>query len=377
MELSVIILNYNASVFLELCVESVSRATHNINVEIIVADNDSTDDSIYRLVARYDNVKVIRLDDNYGFSKGNNIAVAKARGKFICLVNPDVIVGETVFDESIAYFKKSEKQVHSDSNGSTRENAELGFLGIKLVDGKGVFLPESKRRILTPINALKKLFGFSSSYYDQRLEQNEEGETETLVGAFIMGKKSVYLELGGLDERYFMYGEDIDLSYTALKEGYKNYYLGSQCAIHFKGESTVKDQIYHKRFYGAISLFYEKHYPKGKLFSGLLLGLLPKISRRQAVINLVVSPISIICVTNDLNFTPAWASRSISWEELNRIEDIQTRLVFDSSSLSFKDIINFLNRNSNPGFSFRFLTLDRSAYAGSDSSDYRGEIIKF
>jgi GT2 family glycosyltransferase len=329
------------------------------------------------LAARYDNMKIIRLDDNYGFSKGNNIAVEQARGKFICLINPDVIVGENVFEESIAFIEESGNKIHSNPSRSITEKAKPGFLGIKLMDGNGAFLPESKRRTPTPINALKKLLGFSSSYYDQRLEEHEDGETEILVGAFMMGKKSIYLELGGLDERYFMYGEDIDLSYTALKSGYKNYYLGSQCAIHFKGESTVKDHQYHKRFYGAISLFYEKHYPKGKLFSGLLKGLLPKISRKQVVAGLGTSNTSIICVTNDPDFAPVWASRSILWEELSGMEDIQTKFVFDSSSLSFKDIIGFLNRNNKNGFSFRFLTSDRSAYAGSDSSDYRGEVIKF
>jgi GT2 family glycosyltransferase len=377
MELSVIILNYNASVFLELCVESVLRATKNLKAEIIVADNDSTDDSINRLVSRYDNVKIIRLDDNYGFSKGNNIAVEQARGEFICLVNPDVIVSEKVFEKSIDFFRSIEES-HTERSLDNTTNLEPGFLGIKLIDGTGTFLPESKRRIPTPLNALNKLLGFSSSYYDKRLEENEDGATDVLVGAFIMGRKSVYQELGGLDERYFMYGEDIDLSYTALKNGYKNYYLGSQQAIHFKGESTVKDQLYQERFYGAISLFYEKHYPTGKLLSRLFKGILPKLSRKQEASDLSPSDReSIICVTNDPTFNPAWASRSISWEELDRLEELKATLVFDSKSLSFEDSMQFMNKRSELKSSFRFLTLDRSAYAGSDSSYHRGDVIRF
>jgi len=362
MELSIVILNYNASVFLELCVESVTRATKNIAVEIIVADNDSTDDSIARLTATYKNVKVLRLDDNYGFSKGNNIAVEQARGEFICLVNPDVIVGENVFESCLAFAKVKSK---------------TGFIGIKLIDGKGNFLPESKRRVPKPWNAMKKLLGFSSSYYDNRISENQDGETEILVGAFMLGRKSVYQQLGGLDERYFMYGEDIDLSYTTLQQGYQNYYLGSLKAIHFKGESTIKDTAYKERFYGAMSLFYDKHYPKGKIFSGLLKYVLPKFSRsKKPEIATTHKDQQQLLVTEDPNFKPDWATEISTFDNLNTDFTTDAKIIWDVQTLEVDKVIHFMEQQKESNLIYRFLTADRSAFAGSDSSHERGEVQK-
>ncbi|SCX87157.1 Glycosyltransferase, GT2 family [Nonlabens sp. Hel1_33_55] len=375
MKLSVIILNYNARVFLELCVESVLRATQHLDAEVIVADNDSTDDSIERLLRIFPQVKVIRLDDNYGFSKGNNVAVEQARGEYICLVNPDVIVGEQVFENCLAFFNKKDQEVNAEPNLNIKAEAKSGFLGIKLIDGSGKYLPESKRRIPTRKGILKKMLGFSDSYYDQRIQEDENGPTEILVGAFLMTRKSVYLELGGLDERYFMYGEDIDLTYTATKYGFHNYYLGSETAIHFKGESTVKDAKYLERFYGAMYLFYEKHYPNGKWLSKFLKFAAPKLlGNKKPEAPQEVDQLPLVCVTNDDEYQPEWAERSMSFNDFTSEKDKSCKYVFDLDSLDNSNLIQNMNRTSGITCKYRFLNPNRTAYAGSDSSSYRGEV---
>ncbi|KQC34397.1 hypothetical protein AAU57_14400 [Nonlabens sp. YIK11] len=388
MDLSVIILNYNARVFLELCVASVLRATENLHAEVIVADNDSTDDSVERLLKAFPQVKVIRLDDNYGFAKGNNVAVEQARGTHICLVNPDAIVGEKVFanclnffqskalevDGETAFLEQSDEEVHTERIRGTKANSQIGFLGIQLIDGKGTYLPESKRRVPTRSGILKKILGFSGSYYDQRLEQNQDGPTEVLVGAFLMGKREVYNRLGGLDERYFMYGEDIDLSFTAIKDGLQNYYLGSQTAIHFKGESTIKDAKYFERFYGAMHLYYEKHYPKGKWLTGLLRYMTRFFKSHDTDVEFIAKKLPTVCVTNDAAYQPDWASRSISFKEFIQEGTSNSKYVFDLGSLELDKLVETLASTSNNQGQYRFLTWNRTAYAGSDTSTERGEV---
>ncbi|BAO55506.1 glycosyl transferase, group 2 family protein [Nonlabens marinus S1-08] len=320
-----------------------------------------------RLMSRYKNIKTIRLDDNYGFSKANNIAVEQSKGEFICLVNPDVIVGEEVFEKSIAFYENNEL------------NTDIGFCGIQLVDGSGTFLPESKRRIPKPLSALGKLLGYSGAYYDNRILKDQDAPTEVLVGAFMLAKKSVYQECGGLDERYFMYGEDIDLSYTALKAGYQNYYLGSLSAIHFKGESTVKDKASQQLFYSAMILFFKKHYPRAKFLSQFLSYMLPRItlSRKRTYLEDSATNPSLICVTEDSSFEPSWAEEKVPLGVLKTNEKAKARFIVDCASLSFKEVIQTIKESAGAFKTYRFLTQDRSAYAGSDTSENKGEVKKF
>lgn len=364
MELSVIILNFNASVFLELCVESCLRATSNLNAEIIVIDNDSSDDSMDRLCKRYPQVKTIRLDNNYGFSKGNNIAVAQAQGTHICLINPDVVVGEKVLENGLAFAKA---------------NSNSGFIGVRLIDGTGKFLPESKRRIPKPWSALKKLIDLPSGYYDSRIDMEEDNSTEVLVGAFMLGEKKLYDELGGFDERYFMYGEDIDLSYTALKAGFTNYFLGSQSCIHFKGESTVKDSNYKERFYGAMGLFYQKHHPAGKFLGAFLKWFLPKFSKSSINSTFINSTQQrdIVVVTNDREFSMRQAYKTLVWNDLENLSLHNQHFIWDISTLKIENIINFMWVERHKKHTYRFLNQKRDAVAGSDSRDYPGEVRKF
>jgi GT2 family glycosyltransferase len=234
---------------------SLNKALENLESEILVIDNAS-EDNTSKLVAQYHpEVKFIQNELNEGFSKANNRAIKQAKGEYICLVNPDTIVTETLLDTVL--------QKH-------QSKKNIGILGVRLIDGTGNFLPESKINKLTLKVAALKLLGFSKSYFNNNLDENSEGETSTLVGAFMCFKKENYLQLDGLDERYFMYGEDIDLSYQFIKAGFKNYYLGSEKMIHFKGESTLRDEVYFKRFFDSVKLFFTKHYSISKLLIGVV-----------------------------------------------------------------------------------------------------------
>jgi GT2 family glycosyltransferase len=259
MQLSVIILNYNVRYFLELCVSSVQKALENIDSEIIVIDNNSQDDSCAMMKRRFPNVKLIENKENSGFPKGNNIGVAVAQGEYICILNPDTVVAEDTFSKVLAFTKKQN---------------DLGIIGVKLIDGTGNFLPESKRGIPTPWVAFTKIMGLYKlfpnafgKYYAHHLSENETGKVEILVGAFMLMKRDLYNEVGGFDENCFMYSDDVDLSYMVLKKGKSNYYFHETSVVHYKGESTVKDGTYMKRNQQAMNFFYKKHFRISFLFS--------------------------------------------------------------------------------------------------------------
>ena len=253
MKLSVVILNYNVRYFLEQCIRSVQAATKDLEAEIIVIDNNSQDDSCQMVKSLFPNVILIENKENVGFSKANNQAVAKAKGEYVCILNPDTAVSEDTFKVALKY---------------SETVPDIGALGVYLMDGTGNFLPESKRNLPTPKVSLLKLTGFTQKYYANQILDTEHGPVGVLVGAFMLLKRSIYNEVGGFDEDYFMYGEDIDISYKIAKAGYQNYYLGSSTVLHYKGESTQKDEAYFERFYGAMQIFYSKHFNKSILLEG-------------------------------------------------------------------------------------------------------------
>ena len=184
MQLSVIILNYNVRYFLELCVISVQKALETIDAEIIVVDNNSSDGSCEMIKQRFPNITFIANKENLGFPKGNNIGVAQAKGKYICILNPDTVVAEDTFSEILAFAEKQQ---------------DLGIVGCKLIDGTGNFLPESKRGVPTPFVAFTKIFGlykfsnYFGNYYAQHLQESETGKVSILVGAFMVMKRELYL----------------------------------------------------------------------------------------------------------------------------------------------------------------------------------------
>lgn len=266
-DLSVIIVNYNVEYFLDQCLDSVRKASKNLQVEVFVVDNDSKDGSVDMVRRKYPEVKLIENKDNVGFSKANNQAIDLSNGKFILLLNPDTVVGEDSFEKPVNYLN-----AHPD----------FGGLGVKMLDGKGKFLPESKRGLPTPMVAFYKIFGLSSvfprskrfgQYHLGHISKNETAEVDILSGAYMMLRKEALLKTGLLDETFFMYGEDIDLSYRIQKAGYKNVYFADTSIIHYKGESTKKGSAnYVFVFYRAMVIFARKHFSQNNawLYSFLI-----------------------------------------------------------------------------------------------------------
>ena len=259
MQLSVIIVNYNVKYFLEQCLYSVLKASKHTNAEIIVVDNHSTDGSATYLPDKFPAVQFIWNKENVGFAKANNQALAVAKGSYILFLNPDTILPEDCFDQCISFFQ---------------QNPLAGALGIRMVDGSGQFLKESKRAFPSPLTSLFKLSGLTqlfphskilARYHLGHLPDNQNHEVDVLAGAFIMLPKNILQKVGSFDESFFMYGEDVDLSYRIQQAGYKNYYFADSTIIHFKGESTKKGSLnYVRLFYQAMSLFVKKHYSGGK-----------------------------------------------------------------------------------------------------------------
>lgn len=261
-KLSVIIVNYNVKYFLEQAIQSSLKAAAQIPSEIIVVDNNSVDGSVEFVRNKFPQVRIIANKENTGFSKANNQAIEIAQGEYILLLNPDTVVQEDTFSKCIQFM-----DTHADAGG----------LGVKMIDGKGIFLPESKRAFPSPTVAFYKAFGLANlfpkssvfgKYHLGYLDENKIHEVDVLAGAFMLIRKSVLDEIGLLDETFFMYGEDIDLSYRIIRAGYKNYYFPETTIIHYKGESTKKGSLnYVKMFYNAMKIFAQKH------FSGTRAGL--------------------------------------------------------------------------------------------------------
>jgi GT2 family glycosyltransferase len=325
-ELSIVIVNYNVRYFLELCLNSVEGATSLIKAEVIVVDNNSTDGSCEMVKKSFPNTLLIENNDNVGFSKANNRGVAIASGKYICILNPDTVVAEDTFLKLLKF-----------SNSINN----IGIVSCKLIDGSGGFLPESKRNIPTRRVAIKKLIGFSRDYYVSELKNDNIGKVPVFVGAFMLLKKNVYECVGGFDERYFMYGEDIDLSYSVLNAGYDNYYYGKTTIIHFKGESTLKDEVYAKRFYGAMQLFYNKHF-KANLFFDI-------------IVKLGVSLIPLF--------------KSVLKE---KVIDVKPESVLETAELTYKEIIQLIEKKR---FYYNIHIENTNFTIGSKSSKSRGEVV--
>lgn len=226
-----------------------------MEAELIVVDNNSRDDSLVYLQPQFPGVHFIASAENLGFAKACNLGLQQATGQYILFLNPDTIVPEDCFRSCIHFFET---------------HPQAGALGIKMLDGKGQFLKESKRAFPSPMTSLFKLFGLAtlfpsskifSKYHLGYLNENEDHEVDVLAGAFMMIPKEVLNKVGGFDETFFMYGEDVDLSYRIQKAGYTNYYFAGSHIIHFKGESTRKGTMnYVRMFYNAMSIFVRKHY---------------------------------------------------------------------------------------------------------------------
>jgi GT2 family glycosyltransferase len=259
LDLSVIIVNYNVKHFLEQCLYSVRKACNGLQAEILVIDNRSSDGSLAYLQPAFPDVQFIANKDNAGFGKACNQGLAISKGKYILFLNPDTIVPEDCFLQCRDFMES-----HPDA----------GALGIRMLDGSGRFLKESKRSFPSPLTSLFKLAGLTSlfprsrvfaRYHLGHLDEKTDHEVDVLAGAFMWIRKSVLDKTGGFDEAFFMYGEDVDLSYRIQEAGFRNYYFAGSEILHFKGESTKKGSMnYVRMFYQAMSIFVRKHYGGGK-----------------------------------------------------------------------------------------------------------------
>ncbi len=255
LRLSIVIVNYNVCHFLEQALGSVRRALQGIDSEVWVVDNNSVDDSVRMVRERFPEVKLIANTDNPGFAVANNQAIRRCSGEFVLLLNPDTLVEEDTFHQCLHFM-----DTHPDA----------GALGVKLIDGSGKYLPESKRGFPSPWVAFCKTFGLSAifpkserfnRYYLGHLSEHETHEVDVLAGCFMFMRRTALDQSGLLDEAFFMYGEDIDLSYRIAQTGFKNYYYPETSIIHYKGESTKKGSLnYVRTFYQAMIIFAGKHF---------------------------------------------------------------------------------------------------------------------
>ncbi|MBO7053990.1 MAG: glycosyltransferase family 2 protein [Bacteroidales bacterium] len=262
MKLSVVIVNYNVKEELTFCLSSVQQALQDIEGEVFVVDNHSADGSCDVIKTLFPWVTLIENAENLGFARANNIAIKKSCGEYVLLLNPDTVVEQDTFSKMLAFMD---------------EHDNCGGLGVKMLDAQGTFLPESKRGIPTPWVAFCKLFGLyklfpksekCNRYYLSNIPQDLVAEVEILAGACMLLRKSVLDEVGLLDETYFLYGEDVDISYRILQAGYKNYYFPETSIIHLKGASTKKLEVKSVReFYRSMEIFCERHFTQyNKLF---------------------------------------------------------------------------------------------------------------
>ena len=245
MKLSVVIVSYNVRSYLEQCLQSVQRALEGIEREVFVVDNHSTDDSVEVVKRDYAWVKLMENQENQGFARANNLAIRQAQGEYVLLLNPDTIVEEGTLRNVLAFMEAHPK---------------AGGAGVMMRNEDGSLAPESRRALPTPWVSCLKMIGFDKRYYMSHLPWEEPGRIEVISGAFCFLRRKALDEVGLLDEDFFMYGEDIDLSYRLLKGGWENWYL-PYAITHYKGRSTQKtDYRYVHIFYQAMLIFLRKHY---------------------------------------------------------------------------------------------------------------------
>ena len=251
MKLSIVIVNYNVRPYLEQCLQSVAKALEGIEGEVFVVDNHSDDDSVETVKTQYQWVRLIENSENIGFARANNIAIRQSTGDYVLLLNPDTVVGEQTLREVLRFMEAHPK---------------AGGAGVMMHNADGSLAPESRRALPTPWVSCLKMLGLTKRYYMSHLSWDNPGRIDVISGAFCFLRKKALDEIGLLDEDFFMYGEDIDLSYRLLKGGWENWYLPYPI-VHYKGKSTQKsDYRYVHIFYKAMLIFFRKHYSHLSIF---------------------------------------------------------------------------------------------------------------
>jgi len=348
-DLSVVIVNYNVEFFLEQCLNSVQSASKQLKVQVFVVDNNSIDGSVSMVREKFPNVTVIANKDNVGFSTANNQAIRQSDARYILLLNPDTVIEEETFTKTVSFMD---------------EHPEAGGLGVRMVDGKGKFLPESKRGLPTPTVSFYKIFGLASIFPNSKmfgqyhlgyLSEFEINEIDVLSGAFMFLRSETLDKVGLLDEQFFMYGEDIDLSYRIQLGGYKNYYFPQTKIIHYKGESTKKSSVnYVFVFYRAMILFANKHFSNNnaKLFS-LAINLAIYFRATIALANRFLKRATLpfidftLYLTGLLLLTNQWANKDIHFPDFaNTIQIPIYALIWLFSALIFGVYDKGVSRNT-------------------------------
>ncbi len=360
LQLSIVIISYNVKYFLEQCLCSVQKAIEKIEAQVLVVDNCSSDGSVDYIRENFSWVQLIANNKNEGFARANNIAFNQCEGDYVLCLNPDTIITEDVLQNCLKFFN-----IH--------ENA--GAVGVRMIDGAGNFLPESKRSLPSITTSFFKLSGLSSLFPKSEqfnkyalgfLSENEVHEVDVLCGAFLMVEKSILQKLKGFDEAFFMYGEDIDLCYRIQKGGSKIYYLGADSIIHFKGESSRKGNVnYVSIFYEAMNIFLKKHYSKEYAWPVILL--LKTGIYTRASMSLIMSPLrafkkqisnktkeeenGILLIGDKISMAEAEEiiRKNMPEATINKTEQlIEThspdQIVFCSGALSYQKCIQFLSK---------------------------------
>lgn len=286
MKLTVIIVNYNVKYYTEQCLLSVEKARQGIDSEVYVVDNHSRDGSVEYLRKRFRDVTFVASNHNLGFARANNLAIRRAKGEYVLLLNPDTIVGEEVLKESVDFMDAHPK---------------AGGLGVKMLKCDGGKAMESRRGLPSPLTAFYKMCGLCARYPKSRrfgkyymgyLPWDKPARIEVVSGAYCMLRRSAIDKVGMLDEDFFMYGEDIDLSYRLLKGGYENWYL-PVAILHYKGESTHKSSFrYVHVFYEAMLIFFKKHYRHASFWISLPVKLAICLKAMAALVKMMMGNIA-------------------------------------------------------------------------------------
>jgi GT2 family glycosyltransferase len=244
-KVSIVIVSYNVCQLLDECLQSVERALEGIEDDIFVVDNKSTDGTVDTLQPRYPEVHFVANKENVGFARANNQVIRMSDSEYVLLLNPDTVVYEPTIRETLRFLD---------------DHPQAGGAGVRMLTREGTPAPESRRAIPTPWVSMLKMLGFTKRYYMSHLSWDKPGRIEVISGAYCMLRRKALDQVGLLDEDFFMYGEDIDLSYRLLKGGWQNWYLPLDI-IHYKGESTQKTSFrYVHVFYQAMLIFFRKHY---------------------------------------------------------------------------------------------------------------------
>lgn len=358
-----VIVNYRLKYFLEQTLLSVEEAYTEVDGRTIVIDNNSGDNSIDFLEERFPTVKFIRNKENVGFARANNQGFAQADTEFILVLNPDTIIGNDTLKEAVKWMD---------------EHPECGAIGVKMIDGNGNFLPESKRSFPSSWNSFCKLFGLSSifphsrifaRYHLRYLNENESHQVPVLAGAFMLLRTDLTKKVGGFDEDFFMYGEDMDLSYRMIVDNKVNYYLPIPI-IHYKGECTKTESInYVKIFYEAMHIFYHKHYPRSSWINKIVVKTAIVFRMCISVIKAkVITPIKTLlkrkakaCDTYIVSRHPndiipileveGFSSNNIfKIKSLSDISSLKKRanIILDDREMNYQSIINSIQENCAP-----------------------------